>query len=98
ILTCLTELDHDLGMGTLAVGCYAAGACLTVCVSVRSVARHTRRAFYRQRRWDDGPDAAVLHLLRGSDAVDCPPQRTVASRSRPQASPLVPHVQHPNGS
>lgn len=66
-LSFFADLDHGRWVTSLAVGFYAAGACLVVCVVMRSCARCTRQAVYHQRRWDDTPDTAVLHLLRSSD-------------------------------
>jgi len=90
----LTFLIDDHPAPALTVGCFIAAACFTVCVSMRTVARHTRRAFYRQCRWDDTPEATVLQLLRRPDAIDRPAQRPLASRSSQTATPMVPHVQH----
>jgi hypothetical protein len=96
ILTFFAAIDTAHWIVPLAVGAYAAGACSTICLSLHSVARHTRRAFYHQRRWDDGPEATVLQLLRRSDAVDNAPERPVAGRGCPPSTPLVAHVQHQN--
>jgi hypothetical protein len=85
-LTLLTITDAARWVIPAAVGCYAAAATLTVLVGAETMSRHTRRAFYHQRRWDDDPDAAILHLLRRPDAVDSPAERTVARRGSPSAS------------
>jgi hypothetical protein len=82
-LTFLTDADHARWVSCLALGCFAAGGTLTACVAIRSGSRHTRRAFYRHRRWDDNPEATVLQLLRRPDAVDSSEERALARRGSP---------------